>query len=156
MAIAFADRIIAIQLPEKSNSALLSAIRKKIGEFGELTAAPPVRIKKIALKIEKHLSGKPQQFDVNDLELSRTPPFFRKVYELSAKIPSGQISTYGEIANKMGKKNAARAVGQAMARNPFPIMIPCHRVMGSTGPGGFSAMGGLHTKAKILHIEGLQ
>jgi methylated-DNA-[protein]-cysteine S-methyltransferase len=70
------------------------------------------------------------------------------------EIPHGRIVTYGEIARRIGKPKAARAVGQALGRNPVPIVIPCHRVISSDGSlGGYSGGGGLETKTKLLELE---
>ena len=69
-------------------------------------------------------------------------------------IPRGETLTYGQLAAKAGYPGAARAVGQVMARNCLPLLIPCHRVVGSNGLHGFSAPGGLATKQRLLEIEG--
>ena len=77
------------------------------------------------------------------------------MYELARAIPAGETVTYGELAVRAGEPGAARAVGQAMARNPFPLIVPCHRVMAAHGgAGGFSARGGVATKFRLLRIEG--
>src|SRR6184192_1668861 len=81
------------------------------------------------------------------------PP--REIEEAIRKIPTGQSRTYGEIAKAVGQPGAAQEVGQAMAKNPIPIIVPCHRVAAAGGkPGGFSAHGGRATKAKLLALEG--
>jgi methylated-DNA-[protein]-cysteine S-methyltransferase len=78
------------------------------------------------------------------------------VYEAVRSLPSGQTATYGEIAARLGTPGAARAVGQALGRNPFLLAVPCHRVLGADGkPGGFSAPGGLAMKARLLELEGI-
>ena len=83
------------------------------------------------------------------------PEFERRVYEVARRIPPGATLTYGEIAARLGDKLLARDVGQALGRNPFPIVIPCHRVLAAGGKtGGFSARGGVATKMKMLQIEG--
>lgn len=89
------------------------------------------------------------------LDMSRLPAFNRRVYEIARAIPPGRTRTYGDIASELGDLTLARAVGQALGSNPFPIVVPCHRVMAAGGrPGGFSAPGGLATKLKLLEIEG--
>ena len=89
------------------------------------------------------------------LDVERVAPFERSVYERARAIPSGATRTYGEIAAELGDPGAARAVGQALGRNPFPIVIPCHRVLAAgAGLGGFSAAGATATKARLLEIEG--
>lgn len=82
------------------------------------------------------------------------PEFRRQVHALTRAIPPGQTRTYGEIAAALGQPGAARAVGRAEGENPFPPIVPCHRVMGAGGePTGFSAPGGIETKRRMLLIE---
>ena len=83
------------------------------------------------------------------------PPFHRKVWLACATIPKGEVRTYGWIARKIGQPKAARAVGQALARNPFAPRVPCHRVVGADGRlTGFSAPGGVCAKRRLLEKEG--
>ncbi len=97
-----------------------------------------------------------QDFRSVAVDLSAVAPFFRQVYEAAREIPPGQTRTYGEIARAVGQPNRAQDVGQAMAQNPVPILIPCHRVAAAGGkPGGFSAHGGRATKSKLLALEGV-
>ncbi len=82
-------------------------------------------------------------------------PLRRAVYAATRTIPPGATATYGELARAIGRPDAARDVGAALARNPFPIVVPCHRVLGANGKlTGFSAPGGLETKRRILELEG--
>jgi O-6-methylguanine DNA methyltransferase len=82
-------------------------------------------------------------------------PFYQAVWKACAEIPKGEVRTYGWIARRIGKPNAARAVGQALGRNPFAPAIPCHRVVGSDGRmTGFSAPGGIASKRRLLLKEG--
>ena len=90
------------------------------------------------------------------LDLAALPPFRRKVLEVVRTIPAGETLSYGEVALAAGSPGAARAVGQALGRNPYPIVIPCHRVLGAGGRiGGFTATGGVSVKAKMLAAEGV-
>jgi len=83
------------------------------------------------------------------------PDFNARVYEIARAIPPGETLTYGEIAAKLGDKLLARDVGAALGQNPWPIVVPCHRVTAANGKlGGFSARGGVNTKVKLLAIEG--
>ncbi|MFG6413783.1 methylated-DNA--[protein]-cysteine S-methyltransferase [Roseateles sp. DC23W] len=94
--------------------------------------------------------------DLGDIPLDERgiPEFRRQVHALTRAIPPGQTRTYGEIAAALGQPGAARAVGRAEGDNPFPPIVPCHRVMGAGGqPTGFSAPGGLETKRRLLLIE---
>lgn len=88
-------------------------------------------------------------------KMSSYPPFYQKVWKACAEIPKGETRTYGWIAKRIGKPKAARAVGQALGKNPFAPTVPCHRVVGSTGKlTGFSAPGGVAAKRKLLEKEG--
>jgi methylated-DNA-[protein]-cysteine S-methyltransferase len=88
------------------------------------------------------------------LDLSAVSDFQREVYAIARAIPPGQTLTYGDIARQLGGLQYAREVGQAMGKNPIPIIVPCHRVMAANGgTGGFSAPGGVDTKLKMLTIE---
>lgn len=87
-------------------------------------------------------------------QLSQYPPFHQRVWKECAKIPKGRTITYGELARRLGKPGAARAVGQALGANPFAPIVPCHRVVAADGPGGFSARGGVGAKLKLLKREG--
>jgi methylated-DNA-[protein]-cysteine S-methyltransferase len=90
------------------------------------------------------------------LDLSGTPEFYRKVWNIVTDIPYGEVESYGWVAKKLGNPLAARAVGQAMARNPVPLIIPCHRVISSNGkPGGFAGkISSIEMKIRLLSLEG--
>ena len=89
------------------------------------------------------------------LDMEQVPTFNRRVYEVARTIPRGSTLTYGEIAARLGERQLAREVGQALGQNPFAIVVPCHRVVAAGGkPGGFSARGGVKTKLRMLAIEG--
>ncbi len=86
----------------------------------------------------------------------RGTEFQRAIWRALFELPAGRLITYGELGRVIGKKNAGRAVGGAVGANPIPILIPCHRVVGKNGPGGFgSGRGALDIKAKLLSFEGL-
>lgn len=142
-----------IQLPEATPQATASRIARKASSHQRST--PPPEIAAIIEKIRKHLQGEVQDFRSVALDLENVEPFFRQIYEATREIPPGQTRTYGEIAKAVGQPTAAQDVGQAMAKNPVPIIIPCHRVSAAGGKlGGFSAPGGPATKAKLLALEG--
>jgi methylated-DNA-[protein]-cysteine S-methyltransferase len=85
------------------------------------------------------------------------PSFHQQVYAVARTIPPGATLSYGEIATRLGDRSAARDVGEAMGQNPFPVIVPCHRVVAAGGKvGGFSAAGGVTTKLRLLAIEGAQ
>ena len=100
-----------------------------------------------------YFAGQRRAFPL-DIAWQSLRPFQREVLRLVAAIPYGETRTYGWIAAAVGKPGAARAVGRAVATNPMPIVIPCHRVVAADGGlGGFSGPGGLETKARLLALE---
>lgn len=107
-------------------------------------------------QVREYLAAKRARFDL-PLDLGGTSEFQRKVLLAAAQIPRGQYRTYYQVAQAIGKPRAARAVGQALGHNPVPLVIPCHRVLGSDGSlHGYSGGGGLKTKAWLLRLEGVQ
>lgn len=127
----------------------------KRGSLDGAGASPPGEIREAIALIRRHLSGRPQDLSGIRLDLSGLPPFFSRVYRVARKVRPGETISYGELAQRAGSAGAARAVGQAMARNRFLLVVPCHRVLArSRKLGGFSAPGGAKTKAKLLRLEG--
>jgi methylated-DNA-[protein]-cysteine S-methyltransferase len=106
----------------------------------------------IAKDLRRYFAGDPVDFSRYEVDLSGFTDFQRKVYGALRSVPRGEVRTYGELAREAGRPGAARAVGNAMARNPACIVIPCHRVVGTGGLGGFT--GGLAWKRKLLRLEG--
>jgi methylated-DNA-[protein]-cysteine S-methyltransferase len=106
-------------------------------------------------RLEQYAAGHPVDF--NNVEVVRSrplTPFQQRVVETVRAIPRGETKSYGEVAALVGSPGAARAVGTVMATNPVPIIVPCHRVVGSAGGlGGFSAAGGVSTKQWMLDLE---
>lgn len=100
------------------------------------------------------LAGQAVDLSGIPVDLSGLPPFTRRALEAAREVPPGATATYGALASRTGVPGSARAVGQAMARNPVPLLVPCHRVLSSTGGlTGFSAPGGTATKKRLLEIE---
>lgn len=119
----------------------------------QATAATCAEIDALARSIAAMLAGESVRFSLALLALDTCPPFQQAVLRATARIPRGQIRTYGQIAARLGKPGAARAVGQALAANPFPLAIPCHRVVRAGGQlGGFG--GGSALKRALLELEG--
>ena len=145
--------IVGVQLPEddvESTRVRLSARHPALSE-----SAPPADVTRAISAIVALLAGKGGDLADIALDLTSVPDFQRRVYELARAIPPGETRSYGELAVALGKPGAARAVGQAMGRNPFPIVVPCHRVLAAGGKvGGFSAAGSADTKRRLLAIEG--
>lgn len=145
--------LVAAHLPERSpETARASFLRR----FPDSVEAPiPSRLAAVVADIQALLRGEKPDLKDAPLDLSRTPEFHARVYEIARGIPPGETLTYGEVAVKLGDKLLAQQVGQALGKNPWPIIVPCHRVTASGGKlGGFSARGGAQTKLKLLAIEG--
>lgn len=120
----------------------------------EPSAAAPDWVREAAGHIRAYLEGEREGLADLPIDLSGQPPFRRRCLEaLRATRPGGTL-TYAELATRAGSPGAARAAGQAVKRNPLPILVPCHRVVASDGPGGFSFGAGLATKARLLALEG--
>lgn len=118
--------------------------------------AAPAPVRRAMNGVAGLLAGKRPRLGGVRLDFDGVPPFHQRIYEATRTIAIGSTITYGELAALAGSAGAARVVGTAMARNPFAPIVPCHRVLASTGrPGGFSAPGGLRTKARLLGIEGV-
>ncbi len=129
--------------------------KKRLKNKGDNGYVQSNKFKGLEKKLVNYFSGKPVSFSC-DLDLSGVTQFQREVWETVSKIPYGQAKSYKWVADKMGRKNAYRAVGQALARNPVPIIIPCHRVICKDGsPGGFGGKAAIiKTKLKLLALEG--
>lgn len=153
LGILWTDRgISGIQLPEKDSEATADRLRAR----GK-AARSPEHVGQAIAALVRHLSGQPQTFQELSLDWSKVPLFHRAVYERARQVRPGETISYGELARELGKPGGARAVGQAMARNPFPIVVPCHRVVAYGGrPGGFSAYGETAAKARLLALEGVE
>jgi len=109
---------------------------------------------KAVRQIDDYLAGKRKDFDLL-IDWSAMAPFQQSALRATCAIPRGQVATYAEIASRIGRPRAARAVGRAEATNPMPLVIPCHRVVGSDGKlHGYGGRGGLQTKAWLLQMEG--
>jgi methylated-DNA-[protein]-cysteine S-methyltransferase len=108
----------------------------------------------LAARIGRFLEGDAVGFDLDLVALERCSEFQRSVLRAEHQIPRGWVSTYGRIARRLGVPGGARAVGGALSRNPFPILVPCHRAIRSDGQlGGFQ--GGLEMKRALLELEGV-
>ena len=146
--------LIGAHLPERDPANVRARMHKRFPGIVEAETAPP-KIEAAEADIRRLLEGdKPDLLDV-EIDESRVPEFNRRVYEIARAVPPGETITYGEIATRLGDKLLARDVGAAMGANPWPIVVPCHRVTAAGGKlGGFSARGGQQTKLKLLAIEG--
>jgi methylated-DNA-[protein]-cysteine S-methyltransferase len=146
--------IVGVQLPEIGDAEHTRARLSKSFPQSE-EASPPAHIREAIARITALLSGQHDDLQDITLDMSHLPEFHQTVYRITRAIPPGQTLTYGEVAKRSGEPNAARAVGQALGRNPFAPVVPCHRVLAAGKHlGGFSASGGVATKLRLLQIEG--
>lgn len=145
--------VTAIQLPEATPAATRRRLAARTPAEPS-AATPPAWVLDAIGALQSHLAGRPADLSAVRLDAARVPPFARRVYEVLRRVPPGHTVSYGELARLAGSPGAARAVGRAMATNPFPLVVPCHRVLAAGGkPGGFSAFGGLVAKERLLAIE---
>ena len=113
------------------------------------------KIDKICLQLERYDQGEDIIFPLSELHLDRYNEFYRRVWTETYHIPRGKVGAYGQVARRISMPRAARAVGMALGKNPFPLIIPCHRVVKSNGDlGGFSG-GGIIMKRRLLEKEGI-
>jgi methylated-DNA-[protein]-cysteine S-methyltransferase len=145
--------LVAAHLPERSPETARASFLRRFPD--SIEAEVPGQFAAVVVDIQALLRGEKPDLLGAPLDLSRTPEFHARVYEIARAIPPGETLTYGEVAVKLGDKLLAQQVGQALGKNPWPIIVPCHRVTASGGKlGGFSARGGAQTKLKLLAIEG--
>lgn len=122
---------------------------------GFQTDTDKAKTQPIGDQIKNYLEGRLKSFET-ELDIDYLPPFRRKALRAAFKIPFGRVITYGELARNAGSPKASRAAGQAMATNPIPIVIPCHRVVGSDGHlTGYSGGDGIDFKRRLLEMEGV-
>lgn len=145
--------LIGVSLPDATAEATRARLLRRFPEA--VGSDPPPGVLDARDLILDLLAGEPADLTPIVLDLDRVGDFERRLYLVLRTVPPGQTVSYGELAARLGEPNGAQAVGQAMGKNPWPIAVPCHRVVGSNGKlGGFSAPGGTRTKLKILEIEG--
>ncbi|NLF12186.1 MAG: methylated-DNA--[protein]-cysteine S-methyltransferase [Anaerolineaceae bacterium] len=143
------EGLVAINLPEPDEAA---ALRRLPETSGPAPQAPPgLDVHGLADRLRRYFLGEGVRFD-EPLDPSLGTAFQRQVWALTRAIPRGETRTYGQLARLAGHAGSARAVGQAMARNPWPVIVPCHRVVGHDGRlTGFG--GGLALKQHMLEME---
>ena len=144
--------ISGVQLPEASEAKTRARLMQRYAQARE--AAPPADVQRAIEAIAALLDGEPKDLCAVALDMDGIAEFDRRVYEAARAIPAGATLSYGELAARLGERALAREVGQALGRNPFPIIVPCHRVLAAGAKaGGFSANGGVATKLALLTIE---
>lgn len=145
--------IVGLQFPEPDLPRTRARLARRFPRAVE--SSPPPAVQAVIDGVTALLRGEKPDLSRAPLDMSDIPEFHRRVYEVALTIPPGRTLTYGEIAARLGDKTLSRAVGQALGRNPFAPVVPCHRVLAAGGKaGGFSARGGLDAKARLLTIEG--
>jgi methylated-DNA-[protein]-cysteine S-methyltransferase len=132
-----------------------AVIHRRLAPTGARPAPPPPPIAAAIEQIAHHVAGEPAELGGIPLDMTDVPPLYQEIYAELRRVPSGRTLSYGALALRLGRPNAARTVGQAMGKNPFPIVVPCHRVLAANhATGGFSAPLGLKTKQQLLAAEG--
>jgi methylated-DNA-[protein]-cysteine S-methyltransferase len=144
--------VTGVQLPEASEARTRARLVRRYPHARE--APPPADVRPVIDGIVALLRGEASDLSAAALDMDEVPEFDRRVYEAARSIAPGATLSYGEIAARLGERGLARDVGQALGRNPFPLIVPCHRVLAAGGKaGGFSANGGVTTKLRLLTIE---
>jgi methylated-DNA-[protein]-cysteine S-methyltransferase len=119
--------------------------------FGRRVLRVPSRLDAVRRQLDEYFEGRREQFELEP-DISLLPAFQQHVLTELARVPYGRVTTYGTLATRIGRPRAARAVGGALNRNPIPIVLPCHRVVGANGSlTGYA--GGLHVKQRLLELE---
>ena len=145
--------VLAVSFPEESDEKTRARLLKRVPDAEECDPTPEIAV--IVVGIVALFQGEKRDLSFARLDWEGVGEFERKVYDLTLAIPPGETKTYGEIARAIGDVAFSQRVGQALGRNPFPIIVPCHRVVGADGKmTGFSAPGGTESKRKLLKIEG--
>jgi methylated-DNA-[protein]-cysteine S-methyltransferase len=147
--------ITRFQLPTKSAEATKRMLLRRMP--GAKPGAPPPEVAKAIAAVKRYFEGEETNFSGFNLDLGEQDPFFKQIYAAARRIGWGRTTTYGALAKELGAgPEAARDVGQAMAKNPVALIIPCHRVLAAGGKvGGFSAPGGSAVKIRMLALEGV-
>jgi methylated-DNA-[protein]-cysteine S-methyltransferase len=128
------------------------ALDEIAADFGVRVLRVPRRLDFVRRELDEYFEGRRREFDL-ELDLSPVAAFHKEALHELALVPYGHVTTYGALAARVGKPNAARAIGGAMNRNPIPIVLPCHRVIGANGSlTGYA--GGLDRKKLLLRLEG--
>jgi methylated-DNA-[protein]-cysteine S-methyltransferase len=147
--------ITRFQLPTKSAEATERMLLRRLP--GAEPGAPTPEVAEAVAAVKRYFAGNEADFSGFNLDLSEQDAFFKQIYAAARRVGWGRTTTYGTLAKELGAgPEAARDVGQAMAKNPVALFIPCHRVLAAGGKvGGFSAPGGSAAKTRMLALEGI-
>ena len=147
-----AGKIIGVEIGDADENETRYRLQSRFSDTEALN--PPTYVSEAIDKVRVLLDGGDPDFSQTPLALDSVPDLNRQVYEILLELKAGETITYGAIARRLGDVSLSQAVGYALGKNPFPIIVPCHRVLGSNGKvGGFSAAGGTATKLRLLNIE---
>jgi len=148
--------LTGFQLPDASADE--SAARLTASGQDPRPGEPPSSVQAVIAAVHRHLAGELQDFSAVELDWSQVSHFQRTVYIETQTIKAGFKRSYGDIARALALDRAApRAIGAALGSNPWPLIVPCHRVVSSTNKmTGFSAPGGVRTKTRLLALEGAE
>jgi O-6-methylguanine DNA methyltransferase len=147
--------VTAFMLPEATPVPIQKEFRSLTGAAKPATHTP-AWIRELVQKVKWHLKGQQQDFSAVPVAIDNATDFMQAVYAVAQSIPSGSVISYAQLARQLGKPGAVRAVGTALGKNPVPLIIPCHRIITTSGKlGGFSANGGVAAKEKLLACEGV-
>jgi len=155
-AIAWSDKgITRFRLPEPNAEATEQSLLRRLPDA--TPATPPAVIAEAVTAAKHYFAGEKTDFAGTPIDLGKQTELFEKIYAAARRLSWGETTTYGALAKQFGDDwEIAREVGQAMSKNPIPLIIPCHRVLAAGGKvGGFSAPGGAATKVKMLALEGV-
>lgn len=138
--------LVSISLPRSTTEEALGEIGADIKDANN----SPAGFGDLTIRLKAYFAGEKASFP-DELDFSTATPFQQKVWQAARRIAYGETRSYGWLAQSIGQPGAARAVGQAMAKNRLPIIVPCHRVTDSSDIGGFS--GGVYLKKRLLQLE---
>jgi methylated-DNA-[protein]-cysteine S-methyltransferase len=156
MALAWSDDHLArVTFGHPSAAAAIASLEADEGLAAGGSENPPAWIVNLASRLQSYAAGSDERFDDVPIDVSHLSAFQSRVVRACRRIGRGRVRSYGELAAAAGSPSAARAVGNVMANNRYPIIVPCHRVVGSAGSlGGFSARDGVNMKRRMLELEG--
>ena len=147
--------ITHMQLPDRDRDGTERQLRRRVP--GEEAAEPPAEIALAIGALQRYFAGEVVDLSSVPVDLGDRSAVDRAIYAALRAVGWGETVTYGELAWRAGLPKGAQAVGQAMAKNPVPVVVPCHRVLAAGGRiGGFSAPGGTSTKERLLMLEGVR
>ena len=154
-ALAWSDSgLTQVRLPDHSQALTRANLLARQPQAEHEPVGGPPFVAAAIEQMQAHLAGAPHDLRELPLDLSGIRDFEWRVYLATRALGPGQTCTYGELANALGDPAAMRAVGQALGHNPWPLVVPCHRVLAAGGRlGGFSAPGGSDTKRRLLVLE---